>query len=192
LVFAAGEPLIQTSQSGFGLVADGLLRLFVSATDGRQITLRYARAGAWFGLATHLGADPYTVTAVVRTTVIRFDQTTPALVSERADLAYDFARAYSEWSIYIAMALEQALFGTVKSRVAWHLLALADDGLNSDRVQKVCLTQQALADVVGSVREVVTRVLRDFKTRGLIAVSRSTILVLDRNMLIGESLSKRR
>jgi CRP/FNR family transcriptional regulator len=184
--------MIQTNQSGLGVVADGLLRLFVSARDGRQVTLRYAGAGAWFGLTTHFGADPYQATAVVSTTVIRFDHATPALVSERADLACEFAREYSKWSIYIATALEQALFGTVKSRVAWHLLALTGDGLNSGRVQEVCLTQQALADVVGSVREVVTRVLRDFKARGLVAMSRSTITVLDRKRLIGESLSKRR
>jgi CRP/FNR family transcriptional regulator len=184
--------MIQTNQSGLGVVADGLLRLFVLAADGRQVTLRYARAGAWFGLATHFGAEPYQAAAVVNTTVIRFDHTTPALISGRADLACEFAREYSELSTYIARALEQALFGTVKSRVAWHLLALTGDGLNSDSVQEVCLTQQALADVVGTVREVVTRVLRDFKALGLIAVRRSTIIVLDRKRLIRESLSKRR
>src|SRR5262245_53507012 len=57
-------------------------------------------------------------------------------------------------------------FGSVKQRIAAHLLDLASaqQGPRGGLVARV--SQQELADAVGSVREVVARVLRDFRLAG--------------------------
>jgi CRP/FNR family transcriptional regulator, cyclic AMP receptor protein len=41
------------------------------------------------------------------------------------------------------------------------------------------VSQQELADAVGSVREVVARVLRDFRVAGIVATSSDSLLILD-------------
>jgi CRP/FNR family transcriptional regulator len=45
------------------------------------------------------------------------------------------------------------------------------------------ITQQGLADCVGTVREVVARVLRDFRTEGLVSTAEGRIDILDPNGL---------
>ena len=48
------------------------------------------------------------------------------------------------------------------------------------------VSQQALADAVGSVREVVVRVLRDLRSEGVIRTSRDGIEILLPDRLIAE------
>jgi Crp-like helix-turn-helix protein len=69
--------------------------------------------------------------------------------------------------------------GSVRQRVAAHLLDLAS-AQQRPRGQLVArVSQQELADAVGSVREVVARVLRDFRVDRLVATSPESIQVLD-------------
>jgi CRP/FNR family transcriptional regulator len=49
------------------------------------------------------------------------------------------------------------------------------------------VSQQELADAVGSVREVVARVLRDFRVAGIVATSSDSVLILDASRLHSES-----
>jgi CRP/FNR family transcriptional regulator len=49
------------------------------------------------------------------------------------------------------------------------------------------VSQQELADAVGSVREVVARVLRDLRVAGIVATSSDLALILDAARLPGES-----
>jgi CRP/FNR family transcriptional regulator len=51
------------------------------------------------------------------------------------------------------------------------------------------VTQQELADAVGSVREVIARVLRDLRLAGIVATSMDRILILDPGQLHSESSS---
>ena len=45
----------EADQPRCGLVLAGLLRVYMTAPDGRQITVRYARAGDLLGIATAVG-----------------------------------------------------------------------------------------------------------------------------------------
>jgi CRP/FNR family transcriptional regulator, cyclic AMP receptor protein len=51
------------------------------------------------------------------------------------------------------------------------------------------VSQQELADAVGSVREVVARVLREFRLAGLVATAPDSVVILDAARLYGESWS---
>ena len=58
-----------------------------------------------------------------------------------------------------------------------HLLDLASEQPQGDRLV-AAVSQQALADAVGSVREVVVRVLHDLRSEGVIRTSREGIEIL--------------
>ena len=70
-------------------------------------------------------------------------------------------------------------FGSVRQRVAAHLLDLASAQQRPGGQLMARVSQQELADAVGSVREVVARVLREFRRDRLVATAPDRIHVLD-------------
>jgi CRP/FNR family transcriptional regulator len=74
-------------------------------------------------------------------------------------------------------ALAGNTFGSLRQRVARHLLDLAASRRQGkDLVVKA--TQQELADAVGSVRPVIARIMRDFRTEGIITTSSDGVIIL--------------
>jgi CRP/FNR family transcriptional regulator len=63
--------------------------------------------------------------------------------------------------------------------VAFHKLDRRLAGALLGHGRLVAMTHQQLADEVGSVREIVTRVLRSFADHGLVRLSRGSVEVLD-------------
>ena len=70
-------------------------------------------------------------------------------------------------------------FGSVKQRVASQLLEAATTKDRSDGRLSAHLSQQELADAVGSVREVVARALRDLRAAGIVATSTDEVVILE-------------
>jgi CRP/FNR family cyclic AMP-dependent transcriptional regulator len=77
------------------------------------------------------------------------------------------------------------IFGTARQRLANHLLMLAESDGEGHLVARVA--QQDLADAVGSVREHIARLLREFRRLGLVSTSRSSIAILDLPALQAEA-----
>jgi CRP/FNR family transcriptional regulator len=69
-------------------------------------------------------------------------------------------------------------FGTLRQRVIRHLLDAAGVG-QSDARLLAPLTQQNLADAVGSVREVVARILQVLRSEGLVGSGPEGIVLLE-------------
>lgn len=74
----------------------------------------------------------------------------------------------------------------MRQRVARHLLDLAT-ATQTGRDLTVTISQQELADAVGSVREVVVRVLRELREQGQIETRRNGIVLLDPQRLAAEA-----
>ncbi len=160
------------------VVVSGVLRLFMGDPDGRQVTVVYAHPGDVLGLALTLGGPaPVSIQAVSATSVVAL-----RVDSLRAMVAADpiVARVCAEEvSRELYRAFDEVAanaFRTVHQRVARHLLDLAtpDEGRLVAHV-----SQQEVADAVGSVREVVARALHELREMSLIETSRDTIILLD-------------
>jgi CRP/FNR family transcriptional regulator len=78
-------------------------------------------------------------------------------------------------------------FGSVRQRVAAHLLDLASTQQEQAGRLAARVSQQELADAAGTVREVVARVLRELRTTGVIATAADRIVILDATRLYAES-----
>ena len=78
-------------------------------------------------------------------------------------------------------------FATVRARVARDLLERAVEAETRPPRAHVRVTQQGLANATGSVREVVTRAVREMRLQGLIQTDQSWITILDRDGLIREA-----
>ena len=172
------------------LVLEGLSRVFVSAPDGRTMTVRYCRPGAILG-AFSLYRDPFvmpaTVQCLVDTTYLIFDA---AHVRRMADADATVARVLlaelSERVSSFVAEIPGSAFASVRQRVARHVLDLASEGQEGTRLV-AGVSQQELADAVGTAREVVVRILREFRALGIVETSREAIAVLDAVALLRQT-----
>jgi glyoxylase-like metal-dependent hydrolase (beta-lactamase superfamily II) len=79
------------------------------------------------------------------------------------------------------------VFGSVRQRVAAHLLDLASDRQRPGGRLVARVSQQELADAAGSVREVVARALRDLRVAEIVATAADSVVILDPARLYAES-----
>jgi len=171
------------------LVVGGLLRVFLTSAEGRQVTVRYARPGDVLGIAVLVGGPASTsVQAVEPSSVFRVSART-LIAAGRRDPRVSWAIA-EELNRRLYEVLEQTAvnaFGSVRQRVAAHLLDLASAQRHPRGRLAARVSQQELADAAGSVREVVARVLRDLRVAGIVATAADSVVILDPARLYAES-----
>jgi CRP/FNR family transcriptional regulator len=176
-------------RSAPGVLLEGLLRLYIQSNDGRQATLRYVKPGNIVAVVTPFHPMPGTLVAIATSRVIQFGEgAATRLARANADFAFELASALADWNLFLSATVANITFGSVRQRVAAHLLELAPVGPEVQGLQTVQITQQELADAVGTAREVVSRVLKTLKSLGVIATSYSTIAILDPDRLRQESI----
>lgn len=171
------------------LVVRGLIRVYMTSLGGRQVTVRYARASDVLGIAVLVGGPAnVSVQALAPSSLFRISSR--ALTgAARSDARVAWAMA-EELNRRLYESLQQTAinaFGSVRQRVAAHLLDLASAQMHPRGRLVARVSQQELADAAGTVREVVARVLRDFRVAGIVATSSDSVLILDAERLHGES-----
>ncbi|MBI1378995.1 MAG: helix-turn-helix domain-containing protein [Frankiales bacterium] len=159
----------------------GRVRVYRLAEDGRSLTMSIVERGEIFGEMPELGLrmagsgaetlEPSLVCLMSRDDVER-------LVLGDGRVAARLATTLGERVSELERRLEDAVFRSVPSRVASTLALLAGSGDDDVR-----LTHEQLADLVGTTRETVTKVLGDLRGRGLVTSRRGRIRVQDRAAL---------
>lgn len=172
------------------LVVSGLLRVYVTALDGRTLTVRYCRAGSILG-AVSLFSSPFSmpasVQAVTDAEILAMSASSIARAAERdVALARALIDELSDRVMSFIAEIPGSAFATVRQRVARHLLDLASATQDGPELV-VTISQQALADAVGSVREVIVRALRELRAAGWIDTGHGGIVLLDPERLSDEA-----
>jgi CRP/FNR family transcriptional regulator len=162
-----------------GLVVTGLLRVYMTSPDGRQITVRDARAGDLLGIAAIVGGPaPTSVQILTDATLWMFNvRALQTSAQTEPQVGWLMAQEVTRRLYDTLEALAGNAFGSLRQRVARHLLDLAASR-QQGRSLIVKVTQQEVADAVGSVRPVVARILRDLRQEGLITTSSDGIVIL--------------
>lgn len=163
-----------------GIVVAGLVRVYLSSAEGRQLTVRYARPGAALGVPTAVrGPVRVGAQAVTDSALLMFSATRLArIAAEDVRVAWPLAQEVTGLLYGVLDAFAGTAFGSVRQRLARHLLDMATARQRDARLVAE-VSQQALADAVGTAREVVARTLHDFRAAGLIETSRRGISLLD-------------
>ncbi len=172
------------------VVVHGLVRVHVTAPDGRTLTVRYCRVGALMGilsLYTMPFVMPATTQAVVDSDLLAIK---PVVVRRLADHDVRVAKALlaelSERALALVAEIRSSTFSNVRQRIARHLLDLASERQRgADLIAPI--SQQNLADAVGTVREVVVRTLRDLRQEGLLKTERGGIAITSPERLLVEA-----
>jgi CRP/FNR family cyclic AMP-dependent transcriptional regulator len=188
--YPAGTTVYQAgAEPRAALVVRGLMRVYLSSPGGRQVTIRYARPGDVLGVAVLVGGPgDFGVQAVEASSVFRISARTLLATAQR-DARVSWAIA-EELNRRLFEVLEQTAviaFGSVRQRVAAHLLDLASEQQRPHGRLVARVSQQELADAAGSVREVVARTLRDLRVAGIVATAADSVVILDPARLYAES-----
>ncbi len=188
---AGGMPYRQGDFPRTGLVVKGLVRVFMTSQAGRQVTVRYARPGELLGVPALVGGPvPVNVQAVTEISLLMLNTRAIETIA-RADgeIAWALAEETSQRLYAVLEELAGNTFGSVRERTARHLLNLAAERqLTSGKILIASVTQQEIADAVGSVREVVARALRQLSEEGLLKNTPDGIVILEPAGLLEVSL----
>jgi len=162
------------------LVLSGLIRVYIAAPDGRQVTVRYARPAEVLGAPVAVGGPvPVSVQALVDSSLVMLNVRTMREIAQKdAGMAWAIAEEVTRRLFAVLDAFAGTAFGTVRQRVARNLLDLAAERQRGAKLL-ASVTQQELADAVGTVREVVARVLRELRDDRLVETTRGGVLIVD-------------
>lgn len=181
------------------LVLEGLLTSFISS-HGRQITVKYNRPGSIFGIVDLVGGAPSwsagevvedrdeadsealatrgfvsltdSVVLVMNADVLRTVALSDPVVS------WKLAREVTRVLYSMVYELSSSVFGSLRQRLAHHLLEVAQWDEQRE-VLVATISQQDLADMMGTVREVVTRTMGELRREGLVERVDSGVLLKD-------------
>jgi CRP/FNR family transcriptional regulator len=187
---AAAQPSARTNETAVALVLEGLIRVFLVSDAARQVTVRYARPGEMLGLVHLFGRDTGVHSQAVTPTAVWMlpPARLRALCEQHAALATAVAEECAARASDAIEELALLTFGSVRQRVARHLLDLAAAQQKAGELI-AAVTQQELADAAGTVREVVARVLKQLHQTGATAGSDDGVVILDAARLDAEATS---
>ncbi len=174
-VFAESQPC-----QGFPLLLSGSIRVIKQAASGRELMLYRVNPGGSCIISSSclLGRTDYNARGIAETplTLLALPPGEFArLLVEHAPFRDFVFHLFSERIAELMQLVEEVAFARLDQRLARLLLNRQETTL--------CVTHQQLADELGSVREIVSRLLKGFAAQGLVTLGREQISVLDRDGL---------
>lgn len=183
---APGERLFSRGDPPCGLYAsvDGSIRVTGATESGKEVVLALIEPPSWFGEISVFDRSPRTHDAVAQTeaTVLRIPQEPLEAMLDREP------RYWRDLGVLLAsklrltfIALEDTAALPVGVRLARRLvLTAASLGEWSDRSRRVVgVRQDQLAAMLGTSRQTMNALLKDFEAQGLVRVSYGQVEILD-------------
>lgn len=170
---------------GILLVKSGTLRVYMLSEDGKEITLYRISSGdvCILSAACVLQAITFDVCidAVSDCDVIQISSAAFSKVMGENVYAEAFAyKLATERFSDVMWAMQQILFMSFDRRLATFLI----DESAAQGSESVKMTHEEIARMMGSAREVVTRMLKYFSSEGWVELSRGMVKIRDREKLM--------
>lgn len=177
------------SPRGIFILCSGRVKLSIGSSDGRMLILKIVEPGEVLGLSATVSGKPYELTA---------ETMAPSQVNfVKRDDFLRYLREHNEVCLRVAEQLSDkyntvcreirslGLSHSAAEKLARLLLDWAEKQRHKqqpDRI-KLTLTQEQIAQLIGTSRETVTRLFTDFKKRQFIHVKGSTLVIRNRAAL---------
>ena len=167
------------------VLAEGVVKLYVSSRDGGIVELARHRPPAVFGELALLDGGPRSASAeaVERSTLLVVTRAELLrLLRSEEKVAEALLRLLGAMVRRTTRQVTDLVFLNLRGRVARQLLLLAEDGNGSGAITRQ-VTQGELATMVGGARQTVNRVLRSLEVRGYIRATGGAFEILDPQQL---------
>src|SRR5574343_1180215 len=174
-IFAEHQPC-----QGFPLVVEGSIKVLKQAPSGRELLLYRVRPGGSCIISSSclLGHSDYNARGIAESSLTLLALPIPAfteLMLSHAPFRDFVFHLFAERIGELMQLVEEVAFARLDQRLAKLILARNEATLN--------VTHQQLADELGSVREIVSRLLKGFASQGLVSLGREQVAVVDREGL---------
>lgn len=178
-----------TKPLGIFCVSDGVVKVYKTASNGKEQIIHLAKKGDFLGYASLLGEEAYSNSAtIVEDANICFVPREAFLkvLSEDTVFHKRVTRALCNDLGVLESKLTDATQKSIRERLAFTLLKLSETyGIDGKEGQKIdiVLTREEIAGIVGTATETVIRLLSEFKKDELIEFDGKKIIVLDKKGL---------
>lgn len=171
-------------KDGLLLVLEGRLRVYISAENGREISILFLTKGDPFSIITVDNAGPFDIVPQLQAT----ERTVLAYIpkADFVSVAYCVPQA-SEYLLNVAArnaqgilnCIEKHLFSSLRHGVARFILEQAE----REKSDSIHITHEQIANHLGTTREVVSREVEQLRCAGIVSTARGRIGILDRARL---------
>ena len=188
--YERGDIIILEGDRGGALyfVRSGLVKVFKSSPGGKEQVLRLIEAGRTFNDVPALDAGPNPASAAALEPSIVYatgGAELRRLIAERPGVALATVQALAGALRHLVALVEDLSFRHVTARVAKILIEQDASAVASGAPGKAVhrLTQQEMAAMAGTAREMVGRALKELEATGAIRIQRGRITVVNRERL---------
>lgn len=189
--YPAGSLLFQENEPSRGifLLCSGQIKLSVSSSVGKTLTLRIAKPGEIVGLTASMSGTSYEASAETlhpcQIAFIRRDDFS-RFISRHPEV---YGAVIRQLNTQYHHACEQlrtvGLASSAHEKLARLLLQWSSEGKQTPEgtQTKVSLTHEQIAECIGTTRETITRTLSEFKSKHLVTIKGATYMIPDREAL---------
>jgi len=179
--FPAGAILFSEGDQGESMyvIKEGDVKVYASDENGKEVILQFLRAGDFFGELALIDDAPRSASIVTLTpvkVVVISKAAFMKFLSANGETAFNLIRSLSRKVRALTNNVKSLALLDVYGRVAHTLLDLSID-VDGKRVITQRPTHQDLANIVGSSREMVSRILKDLSNGGYITIDKNTITI---------------
>ncbi|MCX7916029.1 MAG: Crp/Fnr family transcriptional regulator [Verrucomicrobiae bacterium] len=177
VIFSEGEPV-----RGFFLVMSGAVKIYRIGPDGKERVLHVVEANDSFAeAALFMEQYPATAEALAPTTLLEVDRARFCNQLRRdSRLALKVIQALVGWLRQLRDALTDLTMKEVPARFATYVLSLARAG---ERSVAVTMTKTTLAQMLGTTKETLSRVLHRFQRQRVLSYRGHQIRIFNRARL---------
>lgn len=175
-----------TRPLGVFCISSGVVKVFKTASNGKEQIIRLAQRGEFVGYTSLIGEETYSNSAtIVQDAKICFvpKETFLNILAEDTRFHRRITKALCQDLGIMENKLTDATQKTIRERLAFALLKLSDsygvEGGEQTRID-IVLTREEIAGLVGTATETVIRLLSEFRKDGLIELQGKKIIILDR------------
>ncbi len=177
LILAEGD-----APAAMYFVVSGAVKMFKTSPDGKEQILCIVRKGESFNDVPAFDGSPNTASAQAMVPSLLYGisrSDLEAIIRQHPQVAMNVSRVMAKQVRQLGTLVEDLSFKNVTSRVAKILLEHAGDGSG----ERPRLTQQDMAAMAGTAREVVGRSLKALEGEGILKIDRHRIVVKDKSAL---------
>ncbi|HEY7096730.1 MAG TPA: Crp/Fnr family transcriptional regulator [Terriglobales bacterium] len=182
MLFVEGQ-----SPRGAFLLCSGRAKLFTTSRDGRVLILKIAEPGEILGLSAVIANAPYEISAetaspcqvnfIARESLLKLVKQNGELGLQAAGtLSREFQSAYRDIH-------DLVMSRSSEGKLAKLLLSWSNGGKSNEFRVHSTLTHEEMAQMIGSSRETVTRVLSGLKKKQVIRLEGSILVIRNRSAL---------
>jgi CRP/FNR family transcriptional regulator len=173
----------------------GRVKLSAYSREGKALILRIAEAGEMLGLSAAIGGTMHEATAeVLETCQVNYVRKQDFLrfLRDNGDAGYNALRQLSQnYHAAYTQICSLGLSASVGDKLAKLLLGWCDhengtirsNGSDGRIHLKITFSHEEIAEMIGTSRETVTRLLKDFRQRDLITLKGSDLYINNRKRL---------